>query len=93
LLDTTRPTIDDVLEIAEVHVHPGHQSKGIGRSMMHTLCDARPERTTLLSTHDRPTVARHLYRSLGFVDLLTRFVFPGGYEEYAIVGAELPLRP
>lgn len=84
--------LSDALEIAEVHVHPDFQSKGIGRSMMHALCDERPERTALLSTHDRPTAARHLYRSLGFVDLLTRFVFPGGYEDYAIVGAELPLR-
>ena len=30
-----------------------------------------PERTAVLSTHDRPTAARHLYRSIGFVDLLS----------------------
>jgi ribosomal protein S18 acetylase RimI-like enzyme len=78
-------------ELAEIHVHPDYQGKGIGRAMVRTLCAGRPERSALLSTHDRPTAARHLYASLGFTDLLSRFVFPGGYEEYAIVGRPLPL--
>lgn len=80
-------------ELAEVHVHPDHQGKGIGRAMLTTLCAGRPERTAVLSTHDRPTAARHLYAAMGFVELLTRFVFPGGHEEYAIVGRRLPLTP
>ncbi|HLU75002.1 MAG TPA: GNAT family N-acetyltransferase [Nonomuraea sp.] len=80
-------------ELAEIHVHPDHQRKGIGRAMINTLCAGRPERTAVLSTHDRPTVARHLYSAMGFMDLLSRFVFPGGYEEYAIVGRRLPLTP
>ncbi|WP_233508370.1 GNAT family N-acetyltransferase [Spongiactinospora gelatinilytica] len=84
--------LGDTLEIAEVHVHPDYQGKGTGRAMMHALCDGRPERTSVLSTHDRPTAARHLYHSLGFADLLTQYVFPGGYERYAIMGASLPLK-
>ncbi|GAA4580582.1 GNAT family N-acetyltransferase [Planotetraspora phitsanulokensis] len=83
----------DALEIAEVHVHPDHQGKGIGRRMIHGLCEGRSERTAVLSTHDAPTAARHLYRDIGFVDLMTEFVFPGGYEDYAIAGARLPLPP
>ncbi|MBB5131642.1 ribosomal protein S18 acetylase RimI-like enzyme [Thermocatellispora tengchongensis] len=86
-----RGWLGNALEIAEVHVHPDYQGKGTGRAMMHKLCEGRPERTAVLSTHDQPTAARHLYHSLGFVDLLTQFVFPGGYERYAIVGAPLPL--
>ncbi|WP_327583214.1 GNAT family N-acetyltransferase [Nonomuraea sp. NBC_00507] len=78
-------------ELAEIHVHPDYQGKGIGRAMIRTLCAGRHERTAVLSTHDQPTAARHLYASLGFTDLLTRFVFPGGYEEYAIAGRPLPL--
>ncbi|GIH97184.1 GNAT family N-acetyltransferase [Planobispora siamensis] len=81
----------DALEIAEVHVHPDHQGKGIGRALVTALCAGRRERTAVLSTRDQPTAARHLYRSLGFADLLTWFVFPGGYEHYAIAGAVLPL--
>ena len=73
-------------------VDPDHRRLGIGRAMVTTLCAGRGERSAVLSTHDRPTMARHLYRSMGFVDLLTGFVFPGGHEEYAIAGAPLPLR-
>ncbi|MBN6057851.1 GNAT family N-acetyltransferase [Nonomuraea sp. RK-328] len=83
--------LGDAFELAEIHVHPDYQGKGIGRAMIATLCAGRRERSAVLSTHDRPTAARHLYRSMGFTDLLSRFVFPGGYEEYAIAGRPLPL--
>ncbi|NUW31321.1 GNAT family N-acetyltransferase [Nonomuraea sp. SMC257] len=83
--------LGDAFELAEIHVHPDHQGKGIGRAMITTLCAGRAERSAVLSTHDRPTAARHLYRSMGFTDLLSRFVFPGGHEEYAIAGRPLPL--
>ena len=83
--------LDDVLEIAEVHVHPEYQARGIGRRMMLTLTARRAERTAVLSTRDAQTPARRLYRSLGFADLLTSFVFPGGGPPYAVMGAELLL--
>jgi len=83
--------LDDVLEIAEVHVHPEYQARGIGRRMMLTLTARRTERTAVLSTRDAQTPARRLYGSLGFADLLTGFVFPGGGPAYAVMGAELPL--
>lgn len=83
--------LDDVLEIAEVHVHPGWQARGIGRSMVVALTAGRAERTALLSTRDAETPARRLYRSLGFADLLTEFLFPGGGPPYAVMGAVLPL--
>ncbi|WP_405151823.1 GNAT family N-acetyltransferase [Sphaerisporangium sp. NBC_01403] len=83
----------NAFEIAEIHVHPGYQGKGIGRRLVQGLCEGRPESTAVLSTHDQPTAARHLYRRLGFVDLMSMFVFPGGYEHYAIVGTMLPMRP
>jgi len=90
-LSTAGTWLDDVLEIAEVHVHPEYQARGIGRRMMMTLTARRTERTAVLSTRDAATPARRLYRSLGFVDLLTDFVFPGGGPPYAVMGAELPL--
>jgi ribosomal protein S18 acetylase RimI-like enzyme len=83
--------LGDAFELAEIHMHPDYQGKGIGRAMITTLCAGRRERSAVLSTHDHPTVARHLYASMGFTDLLTQFVFPGGYEHYAIVGRPLPL--
>lgn len=83
--------LDDVMEVAEVHVDPAYQARGIGRRMLLELTRDRPERTALLSTRDALTPARRLYRSLGFTDLLTDFVFPGGGPPYAVLGAVLPL--
>ncbi|GAA0931458.1 GNAT family N-acetyltransferase [Nonomuraea longicatena] len=83
--------LGDAFELAEIHVHPDFQGRGIGRAMIETLCAGRAERSALLSTHDRPTAARHLYGALGFTDLLSAYVFPGGHEQYAIVGRPLPL--
>jgi ribosomal protein S18 acetylase RimI-like enzyme len=83
--------LDNVMEVAEVHVDPAYQARGIGRRMLLGLAEGRPERTALLSTRDSLTPARHLYRSLGFTDLLTDFSFPGGGLRYAVMGAELPL--
>jgi ribosomal protein S18 acetylase RimI-like enzyme len=60
--------------------------------MMHALAAGRPERTAVLSTPHGQTRARRLYRSLGFVDLLAAFGFPGSGPPYAIMGAMLPLR-
>jgi ribosomal protein S18 acetylase RimI-like enzyme len=90
-LTAAREWLDDVLEIAEVHVHPDYQARGIGRRMVLALAAGRRERTAVLSTREGPTPARRLYRSLGFADLLTDFVFPGGGPPYAVMGAVLPL--
>jgi len=87
-----RAWLQHALEIAEVHVHPDHQGRGIGRSMLLRLTAGRPERTAVLSTRDAETAARRLYRSLGFTDLLTGFSFPGDGPPYAVMGAVLPLR-
>ena len=88
---TANGWLADVMEIAEVHVHPDSQARGIGRRMVLTLTSGRLERTAVLSTRDGETPARRLYRSLGFTDLLTSFLFPGGGPAYAVMGAELPL--
>jgi ribosomal protein S18 acetylase RimI-like enzyme len=88
--------LDDPFEVAELHVHPDHQGQGLGRRLLNTLCEGRPERTVVLSTLDHgpeDTPARRLYRSVGMVDLLTGFEFPGGGPPYAVMGATLPLAP
>jgi ribosomal protein S18 acetylase RimI-like enzyme len=85
--------LTDSLEIAEVHVHPDYHRRGIGRSLVLGLAEGRLERTAVLSTQDADSPARQLYRSLGFADLLTGYTFPGAPVPYAVMGAELPLRP
>jgi ribosomal protein S18 acetylase RimI-like enzyme len=88
---TPRDWLDDSLEVAELHVRPECQGRGIGRSLLLALTSGRPERTALLSTADAPTRARRLYRGVGFTDLLTDFRFSGSEPPYAVMGATLPL--
>ena len=86
--------LEDSFEVAELHVMPEYQGRGIGTGLLLRLTSDRPERTALLSTMDADTPARRLYRGVGFTDLLTGFAFfPGGEPPYAVMGAELPLRP
>lgn len=80
-------------EIAEVHVHPRWQGRGIGRELLRRLTAERAERTAVLSTHSGTTRARSLYRSYGFVDVLSGFYFPGSvHQPFTIMAAPLPLR-
>ena len=81
----------DCFEVAEVHVRKDQQHRGIGTRMLMALTAERPERTAMLSTPDRDTTARRLYRRMGFSDLLTGYSFPGGSPPYAVMGAVLPL--
>jgi ribosomal protein S18 acetylase RimI-like enzyme len=82
----------DSFEIAEVHVLPAFQHRGIGKSLVLGLAERRRERTAVLSTPDAESTARRLYRGLGFEDLLTAYRFPGADIGYAVMGAVLPLR-
>ena len=91
--DLAQTWLGDSFEVAEVHVHPDYQGRGIGRRMVPALLHPRLERTALLSTQDADSRARRLYRGLGFGDLLTGYRFPGTDPPYAVMGAALPLRP
>src|SRR5581483_9871889 len=77
-----RQWLDDAFELAELHVLPRWQGHGIGRSLLERVLARAAGRTVILSTHDRETAARSLYRSVGFVDLLRDFEFPGSAEAY-----------
>lgn len=92
--DAAQRWFTDVLEVAEVHVLPSHQGLGLGRELVRRLCadGAGSHRTVALSALDLETPARHLYRSLGFLDVATGFRFPGTAEPYAIMAVDLPLR-
>lgn len=81
----------DCLEVAELHVLPEYQGRGIGSRLLRDLTTGRSERTAVLSTRDSETVARRMYRGYGFTDLLTGFLFDGMMPAYAVMGAELPL--
>lgn len=84
--------VGDSIEVVELHVRPPLQGQGIGGTLLSLLLQRARQRTAVLSTHDKESPARKLYRSFGFVDLLCDFRFPGGVERFCIMGARLPVR-
>jgi ribosomal protein S18 acetylase RimI-like enzyme len=84
--------LDDAFVITELHVHPGYQKRGIGRTLITTITDEAEQPRSILSAIDVESPARRLYRSLGYRDLARRVIFPSAPSPYAVMGAELPLR-
>jgi ribosomal protein S18 acetylase RimI-like enzyme len=87
------PTADewlgDAYELVEIAVAPSHQGNSIGEHLIRTLLDGRPERTSVLSTRT-DSRAHHLYRRLGYRELVTMRFWTGD-AWYYVMGAELPL--
>lgn len=83
--------LTDAYSVTELHVLPEWQGRGIGRGLLTTLLRGVPQATAVLSTYDTESRARALYRSVGFVDLVTGFCFSGQRQPYALMGARLPL--
>jgi ribosomal protein S18 acetylase RimI-like enzyme len=84
--------LDDSFVITELHVHPDHQQRGIGRSLITTITDGAAQPRSILSAIDVDSPARHLYRALGYRDLARPVLFPSAPTPYAVMGAPLPLR-
>ncbi len=45
--------LDDSFVITELHVHPGHQQRGIGRTLITTITDAVDHPRSILSAIDK----------------------------------------
>lgn len=84
-----RPAVlDDYFEIAEVHVLPTHQGKGVGRRLLSALIDAAHSPYAVLSTPEvsgENNRAFALYRSFGFKDFLRSFLFRGDSRPFAVL--------
>lgn len=76
-------------ELVEFAVAPRAQGQGLGSRLHDTLLQGLPYRTAVLSTMQSETVALHLYRRRGWVNLLEHFIFPGGARTYLIMGKDL----
>lgn len=93
--DTRQATlIRDYFEVAEVHVDPAHQGRGIGRRLLSELLWLVPAGHALLSTPEvegEANKAFSLYRSMGFRDELRDFRFDGDPRPFAVLSVPLPL--
>ncbi|WTW94619.1 GNAT family N-acetyltransferase [Streptomycetaceae bacterium NBC_01309] len=83
--------LDDAFVVGELHVLPGWQGHGVGRTLLSLLCQGQDRTRILLSAVDEDTPARRLYYGVGFVDLAVPVLFPGNVRPYCVMGAELPL--
>ncbi|MET8811810.1 GNAT family N-acetyltransferase [Streptomyces sp. NPDC004549] len=83
--------LDDAFVITELHVHPEHQNRGIGRRLITAITDSAVQPRSILSAIDTDSPARGLYHSLGYTDLARRVHFPSAPRPYAVMGAPLPL--
>ncbi|MGH3745176.1 MAG: GNAT family N-acetyltransferase [Mycobacteriales bacterium] len=73
-------------EIAELHVRPDAQGRGLGRALLHAALDGATERSAALSVLDATdSAARHLYDAEGFTAVLPGFRFPGNPLSYAVM--------
>ncbi|MFG2825218.1 GNAT family N-acetyltransferase [Kitasatospora sp. NPDC048365] len=84
--------LDEVFAVTELHVLPEYQGRGVGSSLIRTLCERSGKPRSILSAIDAETPARRLYRALGYRDLARAVRFPNTLRPYAVMGAELPLR-
>lgn len=81
-------------EVAEIHVRPGLQGRGIGRALLSELLWNAPARRALLSTPEVPGEANGafaLYRSFGFTDVLRDFRYPSDVRPFAVLKVDLPI--
>ncbi|WP_151530459.1 MULTISPECIES: GNAT family N-acetyltransferase [Corynebacterium] len=80
-------TLNDYVELSEIHVDPAYQGRGIGRRLIKAFIDAAPTHI-LLSTPETAgenNRAFGLYRSLDFQDLLRNFRFLGDSRPFAVL--------
>ncbi|MHA2789369.1 N-acetyltransferase family protein [Corynebacterium sp. S7] len=81
-------------EVAEIHVTPRLQVRGIGRRLLTELLWNAPASFVALSTPEveqENNPAFGLYRSLGFKDVLRNFYYQGDERPFAVLGRALPL--
>ncbi|MFE9428880.1 GNAT family N-acetyltransferase [Kitasatospora sp. NPDC006697] len=83
--------LDGVFAVTELHVLPDYQGRGLGSTLIRTLCERSGLNRSILSAIDEETPARRLYRSLGYRDLARAVRFPNTDRPYAVMGARLPL--
>jgi ribosomal protein S18 acetylase RimI-like enzyme len=85
--DRARAVLDGALEIAELHVDPPAQRRGLGRGLLYALADGACERHAVLTTDATNGPARSLYGSAGFTVL-----HPTLWNRAVAMVAPLPLR-
>jgi len=94
--DQIRNLLSNYFELTELHVRPDEQGQGFGEALLRHLTRNRDEHAILLSTPEvagEANRAWHLYRRLGFRDVVRNFTFTGDARPFAVLGRALPFEP
>ena len=86
--------LDNYTELTEIHVDPSWQGNNIGGRLLTIFASSLTSQRLLLSTPEVTSEnnrAFHLYRRLGFTDVVRNMHFPGDPRPFAILGSRLPL--
>lgn len=82
--------LTDAFEFVELAVDPDAQGIGIGRRLHDDLLVSVSQTTALLSTGQQKSPAIRLYRSSGWIPLVSDFQYQSGGERTVIMGLDLP---
>lgn len=74
--------------IMNIAVHPEYRQRGIGRFLMTTIMEQRPDTSVILMVQEHNTQAQNLYTSLGFV----RTGYSAAYYGRGYPGIEMTLK-
>lgn len=77
-----------MIRIMNIAVHPDYRQRGIGRLLMTTVMEQRPESSVILMVQEHNTQAQNLYSSLGFV----RTGYSAAYYGRGYPGIEMTLK-
>lgn len=91
-LEISREWLPNSFQLVELAVSPEVQGQGYGGRLHDRLIAGLPHQKAVLSTLAKETVAYHLYKHRGWVDLLQDFQFSGATRPYRIMGLDLPTR-
>lgn len=86
--------LQSYFEVAEIHVLPSYQGRGIGARLLRELLRLAPAKFALLSTPEvehEDNGAFKLYRKFGFSDVARNYLYPADPRPFAILGRSLPL--
>lgn len=86
--------LESYFEVAEIHVLPNYQGRGIGATLLRELIHLAPAKFALLSTPEiehEDNGAFKLYRKFGFFDVARDYLYPADPRPFAILGRSLPL--
>lgn len=96
LSDDDRALLANYFEIAEVHVDPRHQGRGIGAAMLRELLASTSARWAVLSTPEVDGEANNafgLYRKFGFQDVARNFYYGSDPRPFAILALDMAGTP